>query len=126
MLVCKDPRGDWKEQGEEEVVWALMNIFCTHEMRFFISRLIHFIKVQCLTEVGKKKVNSSSIVMIARFLQALCDLCPNLQKCFSLSQSSNGMKVTNLCSVNFVEQCRLVMHVSKAVCWLAILPLEII
>lgn len=58
-----------------------------------IQQLIQFIKVQCLTEVGEKKVNSDSIVMIARFLQALCDLCPNLQKCFSLSQSNNAMKI---------------------------------
>lgn len=107
-------------------MWTLVKIFYAHEMRFFVSRLIQFIKVQCLTEVGEKKVNNDSIVMIARFLQALCDLCPNLQKCFILSQSSNTMKVTNLCSFNLVEQCSFLVHVSKAVCWLAILPLEII
>ncbi|XP_069696321.1 conserved oligomeric Golgi complex subunit 1 isoform X2 [Periplaneta americana] len=57
-----------------------------------IQKLLQFIKTQCLSEVEGKSVHDACVVMIARFLQALCDLCPNLQKCFSLSQNNNSIK----------------------------------
>jgi len=59
-----------------------------------IQRLIEFIRVQYLSEVDGREVNSAWVVLIARFLQALCDLCPNLQKCFCLSQNSTNLKIT--------------------------------
>ncbi|GFG34353.1 hypothetical protein Cfor_08794, partial [Coptotermes formosanus] len=59
-----------------------------------IQQLIEFIKVQYLTEVDGREVNNAWVVMIARFLQALCDLCPNLQKCFCLSQNSTNLKAS--------------------------------
>jgi len=42
-----------------------------------------------LSEVDGREVNSAWVVLIARFLQALCDLCPNLQKCFCLPNSTS-------------------------------------
>jgi hypothetical protein len=70
--------------------------FAELRLFFLCCRLIEFIRVQYLSEVDGREVNSAWVVLIARFLQALCDLCPNLQKCFCLSQNSTNLKVSKV------------------------------
>jgi hypothetical protein len=40
-----------------------------------------------------------SLILLGRFLQAMCDLCPNLQRCMS---PTNVWEPTKVCSVNFL------------------------
>lgn len=60
-----------------------------------IEDLIQFIKNACVNdkpEHGQRDINA---VVLARFFFALTTLCPNLNKCFTLSKVS-GLTVTNV------------------------------
>lgn len=60
-----------------------------------IQDLIYFIKNKCINnkpEHGQRDIN---VIILARFLFALTSLCPNLNKCFTLSKMA-GITVTNI------------------------------
>lgn len=73
-----------------------------------IMNLTKFIKEDCIvvqTKFGKQDVNA---IFSARFLQALTHLCPNLNKCFTLSKTS-GLITTN---VKWQEMCEILKEES--------------
>ncbi|PSN54283.1 hypothetical protein C0J52_06981 [Blattella germanica] len=80
-----------------------------------MQQLIQFVKSHCLSDDEGSRQNDACIILIARFLQALCDLCPNLQKCFSLSQNnSNKTVVGALASTPWQDACLLLRQESVA------------
>lgn len=73
-----------------------------------IKNFIKFIKEDCIVlqaKFGKQNINA---IFSARFLQALTLLCPNLNKCFTLSKTS-GLITTN---VKWQEMCELLKEES--------------
>ena len=76
-----------------------------------ISSLTKFVKEECVVaqpRFGKQNVNA---IVTARFLQALTLLCPNLNKCFTLSKIS-GLIVTN---VKWQEMCEMLKEESISI-----------
>ncbi|KAJ9586645.1 hypothetical protein L9F63_019747, partial [Diploptera punctata] len=70
--------------------------------------LIEFIKSHFLESTA----DVACIILISRFLQALCDLCPNLQKCFTLCQNNNNKAV--MVTSPWQEACLLLRQESIA------------
>lgn len=60
-----------------------------------IEDLIRFIKSTCVSDKPQHGQRDINAIVLARFLFALTTLCPNLNKCFTLSKIS-GLSVTNV------------------------------
>ncbi|XP_034935180.1 conserved oligomeric Golgi complex subunit 1 isoform X2 [Chelonus insularis] len=60
-----------------------------------IDDLIIFIEKECICETPKYGKSEINVIVMARFLQALTALCPNLNKCFTLSKIS-GLTISNV------------------------------
>ncbi|KAK0180195.1 hypothetical protein PV327_005864 [Microctonus hyperodae] len=60
-----------------------------------LDDIIAFIKRECIDENLKCNRSQTNVIVMARFLQALTSLCPNLNKCFTLSKLL-GLTITNV------------------------------
>ncbi|XP_015609799.1 conserved oligomeric Golgi complex subunit 1 isoform X2 [Cephus cinctus] len=60
-----------------------------------IEELTSFVRQECLLDKPKFGRRDTNAIFIGRFLQALCTLCPNLNKCFTFSKVA-GLSITNV------------------------------
>ncbi|XP_043472746.1 conserved oligomeric Golgi complex subunit 1 isoform X1 [Leptopilina heterotoma] len=73
-----------------------------------MNKFIKFVKVDCIIKEGKFGKQDVNAIFCARFLQALTLLCPNLNKCFTLSKTS-GTVTTN---VKWQDMCEILKEES--------------
>ncbi|XP_015110363.1 conserved oligomeric Golgi complex subunit 1 isoform X2 [Diachasma alloeum] len=76
-----------------------------HTSAVMTEKIIEFIRFDCTNETpktGKREINA---IVMARFLQAVTAICPNLNKCFTLSKIS-GLTITNVKWQNVCDKLR--------------------
>ncbi|KAJ8688562.1 hypothetical protein QAD02_024357 [Eretmocerus hayati] len=85
-------------------IYLTSNKFCDRgEIQEFLQSIsaellndfVNFVKLECVCDNPKAGIQDINAIVIARFLQAIPELCVNLRECFTLSKSS-GVTSTNM------------------------------